>query len=157
MMKEKEKATLIARVLRGPGQVSRIFSVLTNEQLRAPLSPGEWSPAQVLAHLRAADDIQSIRAYMILARDEPLLSAFDERAWAEAAGYLTLHPRASLDLYFRRRVELAHMLRGVTPRDFERAGMHETLGRLTLQALLENLASHEEEHVAQLEAIGAGE
>ena len=79
-MKDKEKAALIARVLRGPGQVSRIFSVLTDEQLREPSAPGEWSPAGVLAHLRAADDIQSIRAYMILARDEPLLPAFDERA-----------------------------------------------------------------------------
>jgi hypothetical protein len=156
-MKDKEKAALIARVLRGPGQVSRIFSMLTDEQLRAPLAPGEWSPAQVLAHLRAADDIQSIRAYMILARDEPPLPAFDERAWAEVAGYLTLHPRASLDIYFRRRVELAHTLRGTAPANFNRAGMHETLGRLTLQALLKNLASHEEEHVAQLEAMDAGE
>jgi hypothetical protein len=156
-MKDKEKAALIARVLRGPGQVSRIFSVLTDERLRAPLAPREWSPADILAHLRAADDIQSIRAYMILARDEPPLPAFDERAWAEVAGYLTLHPRASLDLYFRRRIELGHVLRGVAPADFDRAGMHETLGRLTLRALLENLASHEEEHVAQLEAMHAGE
>ena len=72
------------------------------------------------------------------------------------ASYLTLHPRVSLDLYFRRRIELAHMLRGVTPADFERVGTHETLGQITLQALLENLASHEEEHIAQLEAMGAG-
>lgn len=155
-MKDKEKAALIARVLHGPGQVSRIFSMLTNEQLHAPLASGEWSPAEVLAHLRAADDIQSIRAYMILARDEPPLPAFDERIWAEVAGYLTLHPRASLDIYFRRRIELAHMLRGVAPADFERVGTHETLGQITLQALLENLASHEEEHIAQLEAVGAG-
>jgi hypothetical protein len=130
--------------------------MLTDERLRAPLAPGEWSPAEVLAHLRAADDIQSIRAYMILARDEPPLPAFDERAWAEVAGYLTLHPRASLDIYFRRRVELAHMLRGTAPANLNRVGTHETLGRLTLQALLENLASHEEEHVAQLETTGAG-
>jgi DinB superfamily len=156
-MKDKEKAALIARVLRGPGQVSRIFSMLTDEHLRAPLAPGEWSPADVLAHLRAADDIQSIRAYMILTRDAPPLPAFDERAWAEVAGYVTLHPRASLDVYFRRRVELAHMLRSVATVDFKRAGTHETLGRLTLQALLENLASHEEEHVAQLETMEARE
>ncbi len=155
-MNDKEKAALIVRVLHGPGQVSRIFSVLTDERLRAPLAPGEWSPAEVLAHLRAADDIQSIRAYMILARDEPPLPAFDERIWAEVAGYLTLHPRASLDLYFRRRVELAHMLRGVAPADFDRAGIHETLGQITLQAVLENLTGHEEEHVAQLEAMDAG-
>ena len=156
-MTSKVKAALIARVLRGPGQVSRIFSMLTDEQLRAPLAPEEWSPADVLAHLRAADDIQSIRVYMILARDEPPLPAFDERVWAEVAGYLTLHPRASLDIYFRRRVELAHMLRGTAPANFNRAGIHETLGRLTLQALLENLASHDEEHVVQLETTGAGE
>src|SRR6185312_14232899 len=155
-MKDKEKAALIARVLRGPGQVSRIFSMLTDGQLREPSAPGEWSSAEVLAHLRAADDIQSIRAYMILARDEPPLPAFDERIWAEVAGYLTLHPRASLDLYFRRRIELAHMLRGTAPADFERVGTHETLGRLTLQAVLENLTGHEEDHVAQLEAVGAG-
>ncbi len=152
-----KKLALIARVLRGPEQVSRFFALLTDEQLRASPAPGAWSPAELLAHLRAADDIQSIRAHMILTRDEPPLPAFDERVWAEKAGYLTLHPRASLDLYFRRRIELAHMLRGVTPANFERAGMHEALGRLTLRALLEKLASHEEEHVAQLEARDAGE
>ena len=34
-MNDAEKATLIVRVLRGPGQVSRIFSILTDERLRA--------------------------------------------------------------------------------------------------------------------------
>src|SRR4051794_15202097 len=110
MMTGAKKAALIARVLRGTGQVSRIFAALTDEQLHAPLAPGEWSPAEILAHLRAVDDIQSIRAYMILTRDEPPLPAFDERAWSRVAGYLTLHPRASLDLYFRRRIELGHAL-----------------------------------------------
>ncbi len=89
-------------------------------------------------------------------RGEEDFDAFDERIWAEVAGYLTLHPRVSLDLYFRRRVELAHMLRSVAPADFERVGTHEALGQITLQALLENMASHEEEHIAQLEAREAG-
>jgi hypothetical protein len=155
-MTEKQKVALIARVLRGPGRVSRIFSMLSDEQLGAPLAPGEWSPAEVLAHLRAADDIQAMRAYMILTRDEPPLPAFDERVWSQVAGYLTLHPRASLDLYFRRRIELGYALRAVNAAAFDRAGMHEALGRLTLRALLENLAEHEEDHVAQLEAAQAG-
>jgi hypothetical protein len=149
---EAEITTLITRVLRAPGQIARIFAGLTDDQLRAPLAEGEWSPAEILAHLRAADDIVAPRVYMILARDEPPLPAFDERVWAAVAGYLTLDPRASLDVYFRRRAELTHLLRGTPAEGFDRVGMHETLGAITLRTVLETLASHEEEHLAQMEA-----
>jgi len=55
-------------------------------------------------------------------------------------------------VYFRRRAELTHLLRGTPAEGFDRVGMHETLGAITLRTVLETLASHEEEHLAQMEA-----
>jgi hypothetical protein len=113
----------------------------------------EWSPAEILAHLRASDDILAIRAYMLLAREEPPLPVFDERRWAEVAGYARLPIADSLAVYGGRRAELVAMLRAVPPDAWARAGIREGFGRLTLLELLGALVEHEEEHCAQLEAL----
>lgn len=60
---------------------------------------GEWAPAEIRAHSRASCASLSSRAYMILVRDNPRLSAFDERRCAEVAGYTRQKMCASLQAY----------------------------------------------------------
>ena len=112
-----------------------------------------WSAAQIVAHLRASDEILTPRIYQMLVRDDPPLPAFDERRWAEVAGYDAL----PVDVHFARmalrRYELLQLLRGLEPAAWARAGEHEEHGRVTIFALAAHIAGHEEEHLAQLEQV----
>ncbi|HEX4203851.1 MAG TPA: DinB family protein [Ktedonobacteraceae bacterium] len=122
------------------------------ERLRIAID-GEWSAVQILAHIRAADDVLAYRAYAILARDQPTLVAYDERRWAEVASYASLDFRASLTLYTLRRAELVHMLLPISSEQWQRTGVHEVRGAVSLFDVVLGLLEHEEEHCAQLAAL----
>jgi hypothetical protein len=145
---------LLARLAATPRFVATLFADHFDADISASRE-GEWSAAGVLAHLRAADDIQSYRAYAILARDDAPMPAFNERRWAEVVGYADLPPRDSAAVYAGKRDELVAMLRRISPEEWDRTCRHETLGDFTLWAQLSNLAEHEEEHAAQLRALFA--
>ena len=149
MPTQEQVNDLLVRLAAVPRTIASIFGDHSDAELTAQRD-GEWSAAEVLAHLRAADDIQAYRAYAILARDDAPLPAFDERRWAEVVGYAALPVRETLAVYAGKRGELVAMLRRITREEWDRTCQHETLGALTLWAQLSNLAEHEEEHLAQL-------
>jgi hypothetical protein len=113
----------------------------------------EWSAAAILAHLRASDDILTPRIYAMLVRDNPPLAAYDDRRWAEVARYEQADFQTSLNLFTLRRAELVTVLRHVAPADWQRAGLHETHGLISILQVVTHLVEHEEEHCTQLEAI----
>lgn len=139
----------------GPGRFAALLSRLEDADSLANTSMGEWSPAEVLAHVRASYDIMAPRLLAILARDNPPLTAYDERRWATVAQYATLPLISSLESMRLQRQELVRALRRASDEDWRRTGTHETLGPMTLLDVAKRIAEHEEEHLAQLEQSGA--
>ena len=89
----------------------------------------------------------------MLVRDNPPLAAYDDRRWAEVARYEQADFQTSLNLFTFRRAELVTMLRRVPPADWQRTGLHETHGLMSILQVITHLVEHEEEHCTQLEAI----
>ena len=152
MPTQEQVNDLLTRLAAVPQTIASIFGDHSDAELTAQRD-GEWSAAEVLAHLRAADDIQAYRAYAILVRDDAPLPAFDERRWAEVVGYAALPVRETLAVYAGKRGELAAMLRRATPEQWDRTCLHETRGAVTLWDQVTNLVEHEEEHFDQLRAL----
>lgn len=144
---------LLTRLAAIPDRIARAVAGWSEAERRALAPHGEWSAVDILAHLRASADIITPRIYMVLVRDHPPLPAYDERRWAQIAGYADLEFGRSLALFTLRRAEIGAMLRRVKPEDWARSGMHEEQGTTSLIALVRRLLEHEEEHCAQLEAI----
>src|SRR5262245_13371378 len=119
---------LLDRLAGVPTRIERAIAGWSVTDLRSAPVSGEWQVADILAHLRASDDIMAPRIYMLLARDNPPLTSFDDRRWAEAAGYAQLDVRASLATFAARRAELVLALRRVSPGDWTRTGKHEQRG-----------------------------
>jgi len=142
---------LLKRLSDVPVRIAHAVANLSEADKHMAVSNGEWSAAEILAHLRASDDIVSHRLYAILARDNPILSAYDERRWAEIAGYPHADFELSLKTYTLRRTELVKMLRQVALQDWERLGTHEVKGTISLLDVATSLVEHEEEHCLQLE------
>ena len=155
MVDEDQIAALLERLVAVPEQIAKAVAGWDIGQLRA-LGPADgWSAAEILAHLRASDDIFVPRFYAVLTRDNPPLLDFDERRWAEVASYSEARFAPSLTAFRMRRLELVSTLRRAEPAEWLRIGTHETRGPLTLLELAESLLAHEEEHCAQLRAMPA--
>ncbi len=152
MISMDEIEAVLERLGNVPARITRTTAGLTDAQLHQTGAPGEWSPAEILAHLRASDDIVAYRLYTIMARDNPPLAAYDERRWAQVTGYAQADFALSLQAFTLRRAELLNMLRQAAPGDWERSGTHEVRGPLSLFQVATVLAEHEEEHCLQLES-----
>jgi hypothetical protein len=144
-------AALLDDLAAAPERLAARLSGLDATALRAQPAAGEWSALAVLAHLRASGDILMPRLYQILVRDDPPLPAFDERGWAEVAGFVDSPLDLVLTSFSARRAELVRLLCGLDLATWRRTGQHEVQGRLTLWQIACHLARHEAEHLAQLE------
>lgn len=152
MISRDQIEAVLERLANVPARISHAIEGLTDAQLHRATASGEWSPAEILAHLRASDDIVAYRLYAILARDNPPLLAYDERRWAQISAYAQADFELSLQAFTLRRAELLRMLRQAVPTDWERTGTHEVKGSLSLFQVATVLAEHEEEHCLQLES-----
>jgi hypothetical protein len=112
-----------------------------------------WSAQDVTAHMRASDDILIPRVYQVLTRDNPPLPAFDERRWAEIAGYADVPPEAHVGRIVIRWFELVQLLRGLSSDAWQRSGEHEVAGDITLESIVTHLVGHAEEHISQIDAM----
>lgn len=146
---------LLVRLAGIPARVASTVASWSESRLHTPTVTGGWSTAEIFAHMRASDDIMAPRVSMILVRDRPPLAAYDDRRWAEVAGYAQADFQTSLQAFTLRRAELVSMLRSIAPEEWRRIGVHEVRGPVSLLDVITTLVEHEEEHCAQLEAMQA--
>lgn len=144
---------LIERLARIPERISQAVAGRSEAELHTPLAEAEWSAAAIFAHLRASDDIITPRVYALLVRDDPPLAAYDDRRWAEVAGYEQADFQSSLAAFTLRRAELVALLRRLASADWQRSGRHEAHGLISILQVVTHLVEHEEEHCAQLEKL----
>jgi hypothetical protein len=144
---------LLQRLSGIPARIASAVANISDASKHAVPPGGEWSASQILAHLRASDDILAHRLYAILTRENPALPAYDERRWAEIAGYSEADFELSLNIFTLRRAELVNMLRQIDNESWQRLGTHEVKGAVSLFDVATSLVEHEEEHCAQLEAL----
>lgn len=147
---------LLVRLAEIPARVASAVADRSETLLHRPSATDGWSTAEIFAHMRASDDIMTPRVFMILVRDQPPLAAYDERRWAEVAGYTLADFQTSLQAFTLRRIELVSMLYRIAPEEWRRVGMHEARGPISLLDVVTKLVEHEEEHCAQLESAQAG-
>jgi hypothetical protein len=118
-------------------------------------APDKWTIRQIMAHLADAELVGAHRLRLVIAEDNPTLTAFDQDAWTRNLDYARRKPTQSLETFRRLRAENYELLKELPESAFERAGSHTENGRMTLRELLEDYSSHAEGHARQLQAIRA--
>jgi hypothetical protein len=144
---------LIDRLEASPALFAGVMSRLEAADSVEALDPGDWSAAQVLAHVRASQDIIEPRILAILARDNPPLSTFDDRAWADVGRYAFVPVTEARDSMRTRRRDLIRALRALGPEEWQRTGQHEVRGPISVLDIARNLGEHEDEHLEQIARI----
>jgi len=116
---------------------------------RRPPDPEGWSAAMVMSHLADAELVYGMRLRLILTEARPLLSPFDQNAWAERFGDLG-DPREALSVWRVLREANIRLLESVEYDEWDRAGVHEQRGEMTVADVASHLADHDRAHLDQI-------
>jgi len=120
--------------------------------LKTPLAEGEWSPLQILAHIRGVDDMLTVRIATLLTSNNPALPRLDFDAWATVAGYAEAPLDQTLHAWQRHRSETIWQLNRLPLEAWNRTAIHPSRGNITLLDLVQRALEHEEEHSVELDA-----
>ena len=140
----------------GPLQIAEMTAGLTEAQLQAVPSAGEWSANEVLAHLRSCADVWGKCILTILNQDRPTIRAVSPRTWIRKTNYLEQKFQPSLQAYTVQRTELLAILEPLKPRTWLRSAIVTGAGKpleLTIHAYADRMAHHERPHLKQIELI----
>jgi len=117
-----------------------------------------WAPKEVVCHLRDTEEFFMLRFQTLAAAaHEPPLVPADPARWAHDRQYIR-NDAAEAGRAFRQRREesLAH-LRGLSDAQWARAGLHPTLGRMTVEDIVNLMVWHDANHLDQLHRALRGE
>ena len=113
-----------------------------------------WAAKEIVCHLRDTEELFAGRFQLIMAMDLPKLIAFDPNStpdrWAEERQYLRNDATEAVGAFRRRRGENLAFLRGLSPVDLERGGVHPTRGTLTIDDWVTLMTWHDDNHLDQL-------
>jgi uncharacterized damage-inducible protein DinB len=152
MSRDGREAPLIERYAAGGPVLAYAVSGLAPDHEKARPGPGDWSIAQLVAHLVDSDLVLADRMKRVLAEEEPVLQAFNENAWAERLGYEATSVEEAVNLLAANRHWMAAVLRRAPEADFARAGNHTERGRQTLAEVLSACVNHLDHHLRFLYA-----
>jgi hypothetical protein len=118
-------------------------------------APGKWSILEIVCHMRDMErDAYLARYQRILAEDNPSLPDIDGDRYSLENDYRAQKLSEALRDWSRLRRECLKTLSKAKRADWERPGVHETDGPLTLSDLLKRQAiGNDEAHLGQIEAI----
>lgn len=138
-----------------PPRLAKLTSGLVAVQLNTAPSTGEWSVNEVLAHLRACDDVWGSYYIMTtLTQDKPTIKARNPRTWIKDTGYLQQDFQSSLHAFTKQRKKLLAVLESLSSKDWARTNTLIGAGKPLQQTLLshaDGLARHERAHLKQIE------
>jgi FMN phosphatase YigB (HAD superfamily) len=114
-------------------------------------APGEWSPSEVLCHLRDVDsEVNLPRLKKVINESNPFLSGQDTDPWAETRNYQLQDGMQALNDFTKARMEVLGLLVNLTPDDWNRRARHAIFGPTNLRELVNILAGHDILHVQQV-------
>lgn len=146
---------ILAILKETPLRLAKLTLSLALVQLHIPPSTGEWSVNEVLAHLRACDDVWGGYYIMtILAEDKPTITARNPRTWIKNTNYLEQDFQTSLRAFTKQRKKFLVVLESLSPKEWARTNTLIGAGKPLQQTLLshaDGLARHERAHLKQIE------
>ena len=137
-----------------PGRLAALTEGMTEEQLSAAPAPGEWSLAEILAHLRGCADVWGYSIYAMFILDNPELADIHARTWAQKMGYAKLTFAENFTAFQVGRENLARILAGLS---FEQWGRTSRFsGKVNTHTIFSQtmrMALHERDHLQQIETM----
>lgn len=149
-MKDQQQE-LIEALRSTPEILKGLLSKTTLEQARSAKGGDEnWSVAEVICHLRDAEEISLGRVKLIRDQDRPRIARYDQEALARERNYRDADPYAALETFASFREQHTVVLSQLSAEDWERSGEFEAFGRMTISAHTIHKLYHDSVHCAQI-------
>jgi hypothetical protein len=143
-------ASVIDRYSAGGELLRNAVVGLSEADLLAHPIPNTWSIKEIVVHLMDSDLIGADRMKRIAAEPNPLLIGYDESAFARTLGYPQTDLQLALELFALNRQQTAAVLRQLPAESFERTGVHNEKGKVTLADMVRGYIDHLDGHLLHL-------
>jgi hypothetical protein len=148
-MNHQTRAPLIARYKDGYREVVSALEGATDKELDARPAPGKWTAREIVHHLADSEMTSAIRLRLLVAENNAMIRAYDEKAFATRLHYN--RPIANSLLAFQAaRLSTGDLLDMMTDADFAKAGTHPEHGSYGVDRWLEIYAEHAHTHADQI-------
>jgi hypothetical protein len=138
-------------------RLTELTERLTDAQLHAAPAPDSWSVNDVLAHLRACQDVLGGAMQRILVEDRPSWRAESPRTWQRKSGYHAWSFHDAFQAFATGRRELLATLESLPVEAWQRSASvtvpPKAIYERTVQYYADWLASHERTHLNGLPRI----
>jgi hypothetical protein len=150
--RDYNREELVAELATMPTRLRELLIGRDDGALQRRAVTGDWSPIEVVRHLRDIAQVYGIRFKWIIPQDDPFLPNYDEDRWVSECRdgpheVESLH--REIEAY---RGETLRLLRSMPPDGWSRRGRHEVLGVVELEDYVRHQVAHEGRHLAQLQA-----
>ena len=135
-----------------PEALDALVASVSPEAMRRPEEPGRWSVVQVLWHLADSEVIYRYRLRRAVAQEDEIVG-YDQDAWADRLRYADEEPAEALALIRALRPATVRWLRGLTPEERGRSGVHNERGPESVDHMIRLLAGHDLVHRNQIGRI----
>jgi hypothetical protein len=138
---------LIEGYAAGADVLGRSIQGLDRGELLAFPLPGTWSIQQIVLHMMDSDLIASDRMKRVAAEDHPTLIGYNETAFAKTLAYDHIPAQDACEVFRLNRRITAELLRRLPDSAFQRTGLHNERGELTLEHLVTGYIEHLDHHL----------
>jgi DinB superfamily len=145
------QSEMIEAYLAGPKALRQAVRGLSREQLVARPVPGKWSTLEVVCHIADFEPIMASRMKRVIAEDQPQLLGASEVKFAAALAYQQRDLEEELAIIENTRRQMARILRPLPAEAFQRVGIHNERGPLTLERLVTTATGHIPHHLKFIE------
>ena len=146
-----EKLEIIETLKHMPDRVEAEAIGMTETVLRFRPREEEWSIKEVCGHLRDVAQNWHKRLYTVWSLTDPVFVSFDGEALVRDLAYQEAEPRPFIVEMREHTLKTVDLLSHAV--DWTRLGQQPGVGRRTMKQFAEGLIRHEEEHIAQIQAL----
>jgi hypothetical protein len=133
------------------GAIASLLSTIGPENVALSPAPGKWSAAEIVCHLADCEVVFAFRLRQTLAEDSPTIQPFDQEKWATT--YPGIQAGQALEVFSALRGWNLRLIGGALPQAAQRPVTHPERGTMTFLTLVETMAGHDLNHLAQLQKL----
>jgi hypothetical protein len=126
---------------------------LSEEELNFKPAPEAWSIKEIVVHVADTEIVAIHRMKRVISEENPLLTAFDQNAWAKRQQYMNLDANLYVELLGLLRQSFLPVLNSLTAEDWQHTGIHIEAGKVALHDLLKKFVGHLDTHLRQIDRL----
>ena len=143
----------VAVIAETSGRLNGMMERLGESGAERTPGPGKWSVRQILCHLADCEIAFGFRLRQALAENNHVIQPFDQDGWAKQ--YAAYSAKEACSMFDALRKWNLRLIESLPKQAFERKLSHPERGEMTFQTVIETMAGHDLNHLAQLERIAA--